>query len=381
PGGSLTVGEKPPVPPGSESTIFVPVDLTGSGDLDFLLSVWHGTNAITGVVRTSAVLINDPGYEVLAVPGTVEETPVWFPWPVPDRSLIPSNPSSPAAWRSGADGLVLLESEVGVEGHVLSAVGPLADREELFVAFRRIEDSRLRSGWLRLDGEAHLTEQGFDDGIYVVLGEPLPRWSHVGEVGELRTTNMIDVNRDGLTDFVMRSFEAMGYGGSEWIEPLRRAKVARPGYEPGDAIGPFAAGPAAWSSDGVTVWDCCEHPFVFSGFLGLWFEAQDGGHFAWWFGEWPFEFPPEIAYEPRPGVPIIAGEVPLALGSWVTDGDLVLSWNAQLEDHALQSTPSLEHPIWTDVSAVGKGRAVLPLDGVARFFRLLQESEPAVVSE
>jgi hypothetical protein len=127
PGAPIRVGEKPapPPPPEHESVRLVSIDLNGGG-LDFVLRVRQWTNVVTGVTGTSAVLTNRAEFHVLVMPGEIAGEPVWFPWPLAEGVIPPTDPSPPASWRGAPTEVWLFAEQRDAQGKVLSRAGPLS---------------------------------------------------------------------------------------------------------------------------------------------------------------------------------------------------------------------------------------------------------------
>jgi hypothetical protein len=104
---------------------------------------------------------------------------------------------------------------------------------------------------------------------------------------------------------------------------------------------------------------------VFAGVLGLYFTMEDGIHLAWTRPE-----DGTSAFEPRAGVALLAGVIPLSMGVAVLESELIVTWNRSLSEYDLETTTSFEPPDWRRVSPTTPGRLVVTPVQRSRFFRL-----------
>ncbi len=374
----IRVGDKPPaLPTENESVTLVTADLDYGG-IDFVLRVRRWTNEVSGVTGVSAVLTNRPGFEVLAVAGSVEGRPVWFPWPVGEGRLIPTNAPAPASWQAPDGGVVLLEERHDAQGGLWLQAGPLANRTELVIGLRRTDQPARLMGWLRFGRDCEFLGQDLRGAGYVV-GEP-------ATLEQEQSRDRWDLDGDGQIEFVAVSCRESWWDWMSgcWVQrewstlfPLRQARLLSGAGLPVDALIP--AGPGDWVTNRIELRSVATAmpggaPLgsnVFAGILGLRFATQCGIHLAW-----TRATDGSFAFEPRPGVPLPAGRVPDSIWAAVTDGELAVTWNRSLGSHDLEATASLESPDWQPVPVEVPGRAVLALAAGSRFFRLAPNHDP-----
>ena len=376
PGEPIRVGDKPALPPPADGESFslISADLDG-GEIDCVLRVRWWTNLVSGASGLSAVLTNRTGLEVLSVPGFVEGTPVWFPWPVPEGGVIPTNPVKVASWRTPAAGVVLLEERRDAQGALSLRTGPLANRTDLVVAVRRADRPDILTGWLRFSCDFKLLGQGLC-AAGCAVGEPPPQ---PNEIGRTRW----DLDGDERIEYVSISYQVRQYqplGGyvsvTEWttLVPLGQARIlGGAGLSANALIALEPAQPLRWLTNGVRLRLLSDtvppvyppETDAFDGYLGLRYETASGVHLAWLR---PADN--SYAFEPRPGRALPAGLVPKYLWAAIEEGEVVVSWNRTLSNHVLEATAGLPGGDWQAVTVPVRGRVALPLAEAARYFRL-----------
>jgi len=208
-GSSILVGEHPQAgpPPQTGWTTELPISADPKGTLDFLYRTRQWTNETTGVVGLSVRLLPTSGLQVLSAPGQIDGQAALFPVTLPGHLVIPFPAPEGAAWQSTTNDLVLLERSGKPGASGFSQVGPLAQALPVYLAVATATGDAL--GWLRFDQNLMVSASGF--GVRVV-GEPTPA------PGEVETTvKLVDINTDGLIDFVIRDYCCFRYGSSATI--------------------------------------------------------------------------------------------------------------------------------------------------------------------
>ncbi len=375
PGAAIRVGDRPAPPPApeNESSRLTQIDLNGGG-LDFVLRTRWRTNVATGVTRTMVTLTNRAGFEVLVTPAEVATGTVWFPLSLTEGFFPPSLPAPPAVWRGAPATVLLFDEERDEEGNVLARAGPLAARLEVVVTVRDQTLSPACTGWIRISRNFEVLAHDLSGGT---VGEP------ARQAYEDRRTRW-DVNGDGQVDFVtvvnrQGQFDYLGiWNGTAWTElvPLRHTRLLSGDYLTATAaITVVPVDGRSWSNIGMTLDrtpspgdpDPSHYLSRSEGYLGLRLDIASGIHLAW--------FRPSddsFAFEPRPATALFAGAVPESLWAFTNVGLLAVSWNAALTNQVIESTVRLDPPDWQAIGVGGQkpGRAVLPLEGDRRFFRL-----------
>ncbi|MBE7504619.1 MAG: hypothetical protein HS113_30865 [Verrucomicrobiales bacterium] len=370
PGEPIRVGSRPAPPPPlpHESLRYLSIDLDGGG-IDFVVRVREWTNAVTGVEGVSAVLTNRADFSVLVTQGWLEGAAVSFAWPPPDGTVVPVTAPAPASWQTTPAHIIILEERRNAGGDLLLRAGPLAGVSDTLVAVR----SSQARGWFRFNRDFKLIAQDFTG---AACGEP-PRQAYE------RTRQRFDLDGDGRIEYVTVTAERWAYdhmeGAYGWrsqaLHPVGHVRRSGAGFEKGDVIGCDAVTPADWVSEAVTLrleegaldsgWG--PQTTVYDKILGLQFGNENGLHAAWLR---PSDG--ESAYEPRPGTGLRAGEVPRSLWAGVSGQSIIVTWNASLSQEVLESAGHLSPGDWDRHPGVIRGRAVLPLEGASRYFRLAQ---------
>ena len=369
PGEPIGVGSwpSPPPPLPNESLRYLSVDLDGSG-IDFVVRVRDWTNDTTGLQGVSVGLTNRAVFRVLVTPGSLDGATVPFAWPPPDGTVIPVTAPAPAQWQTTPAAILILEERRNARGDVLLSVGPLAGRADTLVAVR----SSQGPGWFRFNRDFRLIAQDFTG---ATCGEP-PR--QADETARQR----FDLDGDGRIEYVTVTAERRAYHplGGTWygwrskvLHPVGHVRRSGAGFAEGDFIACDAVTPDDWVSEAVTLrleegaLDWGPQTTVYEEILGLQFENENGLHAAWLR---PSDG--ESAYEPRPGTGLRAGEVPRSLWAGLSGQSIIVTWNVSLSQEVLESAGHLPPGDWERHPGVIRGRAVLPLEGASRFFRLAQ---------
>ncbi len=206
----------------------------------------------------------------------------------------------------------------------------------------------------------------------------------------------LDLNRDGIVDFAITVHLGGDCGGppcEKWedLVPLGTAQVlSGPTLRPGAAVAEDTLGSRRWQSAPLRLRaDWPPNPglprwFYVQGYVGLRVEASDGIHYGW------FLLAPRsdggreegslgtVALEPRPGVPLVAGEVPDSLAIIHGGQQVRIGWNALLSGLELESSPSLDAAEWAVVAPGNEGKHDVATTEGRSFYRLASaRAEPA----
>ena len=384
--------------PVTESESLVAIHLGPSHITDFVVVVRAWTNHVSGEVGASATLknwtsgTNASEYEVLAEPGTAGGQTVWLGYPLREGALFPASPPSPVQWIPVSEGVVLNDSRSlpGVTEPV--GVGPLARKATVTIGLRRPGASS-RPGWLRLNREYQIETacREMADPVQQVVGEanPIEQSDPQGSVRDY-TRQRLDLDGDGIVECLVRTHyqgDASAQNSTEEDElvPLgETAILTGPPFLSGEPIPLESAGGRTWQRAPLLTYRFALgiigpiEQYRIATPIGLQFVAAGGVRTAWlqlWRGSdryygWFYPGGSAMAYEPRPGVPTNAGETPASL--WASaQGDLLsVQWNPALNDWNLKTASVLPTSEWTATTSATPGRAMLPLDGAARFCRL-----------
>ncbi|MBE7499034.1 MAG: WD40 repeat domain-containing protein [Verrucomicrobiales bacterium] len=394
----IRVVDQPGPPPVTESESLVAIHLGPSHITDFVVVVRAWTNLVSGEVGASATLknwvsgTNSSEYEIVGEPGTAGGEPVWLGYPLREGALFPTQLPTPAQWVLASEGVVLNDSRSlpGVTEPV--GVGPLARKATVTIGLRRPGASS-RPGWMRLNREYQLEAAcpEMADVIQQVVGEanPIEQSDHQGSVRDF-TRQRLDLDGDGIVECLVRTHyqsDASAQNSTEEDELVPLGETAILTGSPfllGEPIPMESAGGRTWQRAPLLTYRFAlgfigpVEQYRVATPIGLQFVAAGGVRLAWlqlWRGSdryygWFYPGGSAMAYEPRSGVPLNAGEVPNSL--WASaQGDLLsVQWNPALNDWNLETASVLPTSEWTATTSATPGRAILPLDGAARFCRL-----------